>query len=465
MEFRAHTTATLILAILPFALPAFAANTASFGGIVVADTGEPVSGVQIQYQGSLLCNTYYGVPCINGTTTSDSIGHFAVTALPADRYYLCAFPPAGNLIATCQWPEYGGESPFVTLLEGQQLTDLRPVLRHGTIEVFKVRDDDNLLSSFHFSLAVWADGGDYAIASFDDSRQAYTVLVPTGITVRLFPDTPLIVYNEAGNSIPIRTPGMPITTTGTEMLVPLTVKASLVNAASFWPGAGPGIIASLFGSALTNVQGIQAADMLPLPTQIAGTSITVNGTLAPLFAVANQNGQEQINFLFPFVSPDPSASPYTLVVNNNGKMQTFYAGSDAGSLPGSGPGIFTTAGQPAITHAANGQLVSPSNPVISGEAIAVYWTASYAFSPRIPDGYPAPSSPLVQCFASGPNFIPPPQAHFGDVIVQASFCGAAPGFVGLGQMNVVVPTLQPGTYGFSISVGGPASNQVQMWVQ
>jgi hypothetical protein len=115
MEFRANTTAPLILAILPFALPAFAANTASFGGIVVADTGEPVSGVQIQYQGSLLCNTYYGVPCIKGTTTADSTGHFAVTALPADRYYLCAFPLAGNLIATCQWPEYGGESPFVTL--------------------------------------------------------------------------------------------------------------------------------------------------------------------------------------------------------------------------------------------------------------------------------------------------------------------------------------------------------------
>src|ERR1019366_6826276 len=83
------------------------------------------------------------------------------------------------------------------------------------------------------------------------------------------------------------------------LAAPVFTAANVTNGASFRRGIVPGSIATLFGAGLSSVKGIARA-ALPLPRQLAGTTVTVNGIAAPLFALANVNGAEQINLQVPF---------------------------------------------------------------------------------------------------------------------------------------------------------------------
>jgi len=77
--------------------------------------------------------------------------------------------------------------------------------------------------------------------------------------------------------------------------------SATVNAATYQQGVAPGLIATIFGTGLTRgVNGIVQASTPNLPYSINGTSVIVNGVPAPLYAVANVNGQEQINFQVPW---------------------------------------------------------------------------------------------------------------------------------------------------------------------
>ena len=66
-----------------------------------------------------------------------------------------------------------------------------------------------------------------------------------------------------------------------------------VNAADYTPSLSPGILASAFGENLAS--GVEAPTSLPLPTQLAGTRVLVNGIAAPLLYVS----PSQINYQVP----------------------------------------------------------------------------------------------------------------------------------------------------------------------
>lgn len=189
-----------------------------------------------------------------------------------------------------------------------------------------VQDPDNARSTSHLGLGIIYGNSAFAGAQFDSNRQAYTLLTPMGLSARIWLDTPLLARDASGNSLPVDYPSLPLTTAGDETHISLTVTAALANAASDTPGIDAGYIATLFGSGLTDVSGTQMATNLPLPTQISGTSVTVNGIAAPIFSVTDRGGQDQIDFQVPdynlgLVGGGP---PVTIVVNNNGKSQTFY---------------------------------------------------------------------------------------------------------------------------------------------
>jgi uncharacterized protein (TIGR03437 family) len=106
------------------------------------------------------------------------------------------------------------------------------------------------------------------------------------------------------------------------------------------------------------------------------------------------------------------------------------------------PGIF------AVTDA-TGVVVGDANPVKRGQALIVYANGLGAVDRQPPSGEPTPGTqPLA-------NTTTTPTAAIGGTSGQILFSGLAPNYVGLYQVNVLVPTTAPtGPQTLKLSIGG-----------
>lgn len=223
--------------------------------------------------------------------------------------------------------------------------------------------------------------------------------------------------------------------------------ASITNAASFTTGFVPGSIITIFGSHLNNAEGILVADRFPLPTELNGTVVKINGIPAPLLGVANVNGQQQINLVVPFEIRFPA----TVIITNNGILSVPIR---VDGLPFS-PGIFTLGGTSgAIQHSADFSLVTPSNSARSGEVLIIYATGLGPVEPPVDASMPAPASPPSRTVNT-------PIVAVNGVPAEVLFSGLAPGYAGLYQVNIRVPAgLSSGEAKLAIQSGTQASNVV-----
>src|SRR5258708_16127844 len=92
-------------------------------------------------------------------------------------------------------------------------------------------------------------------------------------------------------------------------------------------------------------------------------------------------------------------------------------------------------------------------PIAAGSYFTVYLTGVGPLDNSPPDGAGAPSLPLA-------NATLPHSAFIGGLPATISFLGLAPGFVGLGQANILVPNASPGERPMSITIGGVACKLV-----
>ena len=230
--------------------------------------------------------------------------------------------------------------------------------------------------------------------------------------------------------------------------VPTISVTSVDNGASFVNGSlVPGEIATVFGTNLTFSNGINLASSLPLPTTFLNVQVLVNGTAAPIFAVDNVNGQQQINFQVPYEIAGQSSA--TVQVVDNG------AAGNTVTVPvlNAQPGTFvytvgsTTFG--AILHPSYA-LANTSNPATAGETVLIYCTGLGAITPSVPDGNAAQGATSTMIA---------PTVTIGGVSATIAYSGLAPGFVGLYQINVVVPSgLASGNQPVIITANGVQSN-------
>ncbi|MCE5307697.1 MAG: choice-of-anchor D domain-containing protein [Acidobacteriales bacterium] len=205
--------------------------------------------------------------------------------------------------------------------------------------------------------------------------------------------------------------------------------ATSTNAASFAPGFTAGSLGTIFGSALTRgLNGVEVARTIPWPTELAGTSVRFNGIAAHLSAVANVDGQEQINLQVP--SELAGMDPVTVVVNNNGVESDPVAGKMLPALPG----IFTMDGfTGAILSIPDYRLVNDANPTSAGQYVAVFATGLGKVDPAPPDGSAAPGAePFSRTLSQ-------PMVTIGGINTEVLFSGLAPGFAGLFQINLRIP--------------------------
>ena len=226
--------------------------------------------------------------------------------------------------------------------------------------------------------------------------------------------------------------------------LPVVSTNGIVNAASFAPRISPGALATVFGSnfALAN-----AGAQTPLPTSLESVSVTVNGQLAPVLFVT----PTQVNFQVPW---ETALGPATVTVTVNGGASNVATVN----VLGAAPGLFSSSSGQAIVQNSDYSLNQPGNPAKVGSTIIAYLSGSGTVSPAVADGAAAPTNTLVY-LNSGSS------ATIGSATAQVAFAGLAPGFVGLVQVNIVVPSgLTTGTYPLTVTIGSETSNSATISV-
>jgi trimeric autotransporter adhesin len=154
---------------------------------------------------------------------------------------------------------------------------------------------------------------------------------------------------------------------------------SVVNSASLQPALSPGALVTILGSNLTGpTQSTNYGPTANYPASVASTSVTFNGTAAPLLYVS----PGQINAILPFALAGQTSAQV--------QVQRFDRLSAAltVTLQDTAPGIFTStqtgSGQGAILQQGpDGQFTynSADNPVLKGAALSVFATGAGVWTP------------------------------------------------------------------------------------
>lgn len=202
----------------------------------------------------------------------------------------------------------------------------------------------------------------------------------------------------------------------------------IVNAASYLPGVSPGGLVTVFGQDLSSVSGVIVAGTNPLPTVLGNVSVTINGVACPLFSVAYVNGQDQISFQVPYETATGQGAADVQIFNFGNLVAEITTDSYTED-----PGIFMYQGQYAVAvRGQDNSLIGPDNPANPGEVIVLYTTGLGPLSANLTDGYGAPSNPLAYT-------VDPFQVVVNGEQCDVLFSGLGPGFVGLYQINFVLP--------------------------
>jgi uncharacterized protein (TIGR03437 family) len=196
---------------------------------------------------------------------------------------------------------------------------------------------------------------------------------------------------------------------------------------------------------------LASAERLPLATELAGTRVVLGGQLLPL--VFSSSGQ--VNAQIP---PDaPVNASMQLIVRRGARNSA----PEPITIGVAEPGIFQ-AGDRGIIFGVrpNGTQYTPSpeTPAAAGDILVIYCTGLGNTNPPAAAGQAVPASPLH-------NTANPVTARIGDSDARVLFAGLVAGFVGLYQVNAVVPAGISGNLALTLSVAGQVSPSVPLPVR
>jgi uncharacterized protein (TIGR03437 family) len=224
-----------------------------------------------------------------------------------------------------------------------------------------------------------------------------------------------------------------------------------VNAAGFSGSQlAPGEIISIFATnlAFTTAQ----AREFPLPRELGGTSVTLGGVSLPLFYVS----PGQINAQVPFEASPGSAA---LVVKQVGTNQE---SSVTVTLAATAPGIFVAAdGVTALAvDAPSGRLITAENPAAAGSVVTLFASGLGAVNPPVASGA---AGALQEPFNRTTQTV---SVTVGDRAAEVLFSGLAPGYAGLYQLNLRLPSPLPtGTVSIVITAGAATSKPANLFAR
>jgi uncharacterized protein (TIGR03437 family) len=173
---------------------------------------------------------------------------------------------------------------------------------------------------------------------------------------------------------------------------------------------------------------------IPLPSQLAGVTVTVNGLTAPLLYVSPTLLDIQVPYEL------PTDTPLTVIVDNNGRTATGVL-----TLSAAAPGIFTDSNFAPI----------PNIGGAPGEILTLYITGAGAITPQIATGDAPPMSTAT-------TDLPRPQqsltVNVGGLPATIHSVVVPGGLVGVVQVSYQIPEGLPlGTNAVIVQVGNVSS--------
>ena len=373
------------------------------------------------------------VPCLAGSQDCAN-GSFGYSAAPGydpvtglgsvDAYNLVmqwnAATPASKIVAAGtpnpvveEQPDAQGNSWFFTI----SLRETAGVATNLTGFMFGGTDYSSQIANYFGSSTIPAHGMISANITEPASDALGTVTFDfTGVDAG---------GRQWSQQLPVQLNGLPLTSASSPTIT------AVVNAASYQPGLPSGGLATLFGANLSPVVGTESPGGA---TSYKGVSVTIGGRLAPLFAVANVNGQEQINFQVP-TEVLTSVAEQPVQLNNNGSITLMNS-----AIFVMQPGIFEyfpsgTSIPYGVIVNPDGSLMGPSNPAARGSTVVMYTTGLGPMSPALSTGQ---LGPVPLAYTTNPVLV-----EINGISATVLFSGAAPGFIGLDQVNFTIAEQTP----------------------
>ncbi|HMD71212.1 MAG TPA: S8 family serine peptidase [Bryobacteraceae bacterium] len=248
--------------------------------------------------------------------------------------------------------------------------------------------------------------------------------------------------------------GLTYTFDGYASPVPAIAAGGVVNAASSVIGQGlaPGSYISIYGGALADSTGIYSTNYLPVSLDGVFVSFSGGGIGAPGHIHFVSPGQINVQVPWEF----QGQSSVQMFVS----MNYLYSNVYTLALARYSPGIFANSGNAAVVDANTASVVTAANPARRGDTLELYLNGLGPVTITPPSGEPTPATQPLSYTGVLPT------VTIGGVAAQVPFSGLAPGFVGLYQVNAVVPSNAPtGSQPLVVSIGGVSSPAANLPVQ
>jgi uncharacterized protein (TIGR03437 family) len=291
-------------------------------------------------------------------------------------------------------------------------------------------------SQFNWTISVTTDnGGAWLLASPKSGTAAATVTVAVnGVGLTAGSYTGAVTVSVPGAVVPSLT--VPVTYV-ISPTTPIIAASGVVHAATFLNSPlSPGQLVTIFGSSLANGAAAATPGGNLYPTTLGATSVTIGNFPCPLIYVS----PTQINLQAPFEIQGPTAQ----VVVKLGEVSSQPA---VVNVEPASPAMFSVdgsgAGAAAILKNSDFTLVTSANPARRGDVLAIYCTGLGQLQGGGVTGMvatePAPVAAAVT-------------VNFGTTAAAVRYAGLALGFLGLYQINVVVPATSGGAQGGAVPV-------------
>ncbi|GEM_PF-2884903 len=304
------------------------------------------------------------------------------------------------------------------------------------------------------TVTVQSSNGDAKVVLTDQGNGVYSTVFPFVFTgpVTLTASAAYAGANGVQTSPAVAVFGeMGPSNTSLKVPFPVIYPGGIVSSASYALSPTPlaaGSLVSLFGQSIAGATAVQN------PMGVNGIIVVMGPVDAALLALSPSSGGDQVNVQVPF-EVDGQYSADVVVVANG--AFSFVQSINIGNVPAAFTASQSGAGT-AVLHAADSSLVTSSNPAVAGEFLEIFANGLGALTTPLADGA---TSTVADSAANDVS------VTIGGLPVTVSYAGIAPGFVGLNQINVNVPTgLKSGSNALVISVNGvPSTGSATIPVQ